>query len=1097
MNNRLKKILVIICIALMVVGVVIPMSELRAVDPPTTEDQILHEGDLVRAPDGVNIRKFIEPATCGRENEFIVNLEVNTRDRIENMVYHHPIATVLILDATQTMSIRDEVRGDNYLRVSGRGADWYAIDINRSFYHNGVTSQLQAGDVIRVEGRTVVNSTPAIDGGAAPFPHWLSQGIVSANNTFVFEHVLTSADLANPGLELMRIRTRGLENFDLRNVTITRGGTPIVNLRDHFVNADSGVPFSFAGIPHLQVNGAPTVTVVNRYRQNPITRAESMRIAAIDFINNFHESGYRIGADRWLGITVYGLNAWIMLDWTNVSTPAGRDAAIRQVNRIQCIDTYERFGMGQAFNPWQQGQAVHNIGATTNIYLERGTNMQASVLLARNLFGSNNSRLNVHMPNSAIEQRNIILFTDGLANLYGGHDLGNWSLDPIRPNTRAPGPDPIQAAVNRVLWIADNIRSNQIATLHSLAIIPRHYTINNPGGIDPLRFLRDFAGSQDRAHHVFTGMDQTALLRAMFENIQRAISSEIVKPWYVIDPMGPGILFREFYQVPASVNQSEHLIRNGNEFRWNLQGWPFVTPRPEGATGYQYLLRYRITLDTLCPNFQQLTAMDTNLRTVLTYTIVVNNQPDAEQTLEFDIPIILGHTGEFQFVKRNPAHEHLLEELRNAPIEDVTFSLFRSEADANASINPFRTITTANDGVVRFADIGSGHVFYMREICAPEGYVISNDLYRVVISFGETRVYRQGINAPIFRRTADRLETEGGTTHIIPGQVLIGNLFSIINEFVPATIELDKNWFDDQGNELASEADIQLLNEYLLRFGGLWTVQNTDESSPFHTTAPFLTNGSIQIAGNSNVRIYEEEMDIFEFVSVYRDGVRTYINDIDFMATPGGSYTIVFNNQMDAVGSLTIEKIITYADYNRFHGNPIFTFRVDGDEYPLYIPLRFTRSIIEEQVGNGRNPDTNIRLSATLDGLPSGVYTIRELESLGFKLVGITICDTRTDVVNQAHLENLGDRARITLGHNFNPSFTLDGNRVVLHIENSYATVTFRNTKDHTGIPTYADMVTNSFRFNGGSTVDTSSDYRMRHGQSTTIRTPQIGGMIP
>ena len=108
--------------------------------------------------------------------------------------------------------------GANYLAVTGRTADWHAIDI--------VREGLQVGDTITVIGRTVQAATVALDGAEAPHPWWYGQA-VAANSDYELTVTLTEDDLINPGLVRFRLRTRGTEDFYVYNILITRtGGTP-------------------------------------------------------------------------------------------------------------------------------------------------------------------------------------------------------------------------------------------------------------------------------------------------------------------------------------------------------------------------------------------------------------------------------------------------------------------------------------------------------------------------------------------------------------------------------------------------------------------------------------------------------------------------------------------------------------------------------------------------------------------------------------------------------------------------------------------------------------------------------------------------------
>ena len=171
-----------------------------------------------------------------------------------------------------------DVDGVNELHVTNRTADWHAVDIMRA--------GLQAGDVITVEGRTFDAATVAIDGGAAPHPWWISQN-VAANTTFTLNATLTADDMESSGLAQMRIRTRGLHDFVLTDVSIVRpagGGDngggyepgPIEPVEETLVwsfgqdsawqNLDAGFtamgPAMEGRCPSVLVSGDPRVTLI-------------------------------------------------------------------------------------------------------------------------------------------------------------------------------------------------------------------------------------------------------------------------------------------------------------------------------------------------------------------------------------------------------------------------------------------------------------------------------------------------------------------------------------------------------------------------------------------------------------------------------------------------------------------------------------------------------------------------------------------------------------------------------------------------------------------------------------------------------------------
>lgn len=171
----------------------------------------------------------------------------------------------------------------------------------------------------------------------------------------------------------------------------------------------------------------------------------------------------------------------------------------------------------------------------------------------------------------------------------------------------------------------------------------------------------------------------------------------------------------------------------------------------EEITTYTYMLKYRVRLENENKTgFTEETPYNTNGKTTLTYVVRdLEDKITPREPLEFPIPVVKGYLGELSFTK--------IDSTTNAPIPGVAFTLAHA---ANCSVckaasgsieddfvaNEFVEIadmnaTSTEKGLVSFTNIPSGHDYELTET-VPEGYTDTKTTYPVKVAYD--KVYFDG-----------------------------------------------------------------------------------------------------------------------------------------------------------------------------------------------------------------------------------------------------------------------------------------------------------------------------------------------------------------
>lgn len=264
-------------------------------------------------------------------------------------------------------------------------------------------------------------------------------------------------------------------------------------------------------------------------------------------------------------------------------------------------------------------------------------------------------------------------------------------------------------------------------------------------------------------------------------------------------------------------------------------------------------------------------------------------------------------------------------------IKDAVFGLY--DANTNALI---RQGTTTAEGVIDFKNIPWGN-YYLKEISAPGGYELNPKQYPVTI---------------------DR--TNAGTVVPITAE----------NAQVKGSVRLTKM---DQTNP-----DIKLA-------GAEFDLYKTDGTRIGSYTTD--ANGQIYVENLRWGAYYFQETKAPAGYALSSDLLRFSVNAVNSAVTQ----ELEAYNTMGAGGSLTITKKIRFADINLSHGDPVFTFHVEGTDLNS-TPHAFSQTaVFSAEALAGMTPDSGgfVSLQVTFAGIPAGTYTVTEAKVIRYSQTGI------------------------------------------------------------------------------------------------------------
>lgn len=410
----------------------------------------------------------------------------------------------------------------------------------------------------------------------------------------------------------------------------------------------------------------------------PSSYFAQLQNASIAFLESFKANAN--GSARFASLVTYNSNATIQYDWVDITVQANYDAVVA---------------------------AINGISSSGNTFMEGG------LMLARNLLHSEAFDAKVVDSDgnlSAIANRSVILFTDGLPNRgglsystpsLGFHDKG-YTLASTASATSA-------AAQASARTQADLIKIGD--TDHYNAKV---YTIAY--GTSAGWMGTNLASSPDCA---FAAGDQAGLNEA-FNAIQESIK-RWAEAWTVTDPMGSNI----DYITGSGSNATAAFNPATNTLTWNLRE-ENVDPVDNV---YTYSYSYKIRLDNTETGFVAGDAYPTSEPTKLKLSYVMHDRDNSSYgptlTANFKIPEVKGFLGSLAFNKVNAGGEIL---------SGCEFEL--ATADGAVSL----TETSGADGVVNFDAIPSGFTYMLAETALPaelqDLYALSGETVTVTIAMG-------------------------------------------------------------------------------------------------------------------------------------------------------------------------------------------------------------------------------------------------------------------------------------------------------------------------------------------------------------------------
>jgi len=222
-------------------------------------------------------------------------------------------------------------------------------------------------------------------------------------------------------------------------------------------------------------------------------------------------------------------------------------------------------------------------------------------------------------------------------------------------------------------------------------------------------------------------------LDAAFRTIYGTITAD---PWVVTDVMGSNIIFNGNTSVSG-------VSFNADTLSWDLTEGSPDESNPIAGTGttlYTYRYTYRVTLDNL-NGYVAGTDNDTNDSTVLTYVVKTNGVQGPQRTAQFTSPVVEGYAANLKFQKVDK---------NGKALEGAKFGLWLAEgADPSNLIeaNAYMTATSGNNGNVLFLAIPSGHAYYIKELEAPQDFILDETVHVVTVAYGALSINLLDSNA--------------------------------------------------------------------------------------------------------------------------------------------------------------------------------------------------------------------------------------------------------------------------------------------------------------------------------------------------------------
>ncbi len=244
--------------------------------------------------------------------------------------------------------------------------------------------------------------------------------------------------------------------------------------------------------------------------------------------------------------------------------------------------------------------------------------------------------------------------------------------------------------------------------------------------------------------HRYSSGDDSTTLTAAFTNILKDIELVPVmtmREAYTVDPMSDAVEFLHFYDTAG--NPTNALVNaNGAEvasfdsetemINWLLMNTPFTK---DEHGNFLFNISYKVRLKNEVAGFIPSTPLLTNDTTTFNFKTVDEdgNPLYGDNHLNYKIPQVEGYFGNLTFTKRDAE--------TGEAIQGAEFTL-RHYGNSCQVCNGDAVIadavaTSAENGIVEFYDMPSGHEYALIETVTPEGYQ-KGAMHSVSIEYGIT-----------------------------------------------------------------------------------------------------------------------------------------------------------------------------------------------------------------------------------------------------------------------------------------------------------------------------------------------------------------------
>lgn len=269
-------------------------------------------------------------------------------------------------------------------------------------------------------------------------------------------------------------------------------------------------------------------------------------------------------------------------------------------------------------------------------------------------------------------------------------------------------------------------------------------------------WLKDYIASGNG--YYFDSNNKTDLENAystIFEGIKQMTEQSAQATWVAEDPMEgneikvSNIEFIGLYDDSNSKDSLHDSINietngqsdtatyseSGKKIVWDLKKSSYETNVEGTTTHYIYEIKYRIRLTNEAEEFNTQKIYETNGTTTLTYVLRTNGVLSENKYIDFPIPSVVGYLGNLTFTKKSS--------LDNSNLSGAEFKLVH---DPNCECHQQKKYATIEDvyatsneyGTITFTNIPSGHKYKLIETIAPTDYILSDTIYNITVSYGET-----------------------------------------------------------------------------------------------------------------------------------------------------------------------------------------------------------------------------------------------------------------------------------------------------------------------------------------------------------------------